>query len=492
MKLQSLLFSLATLTATILMAGCKQEPIQTESIALDSNNLTMVKGDTHQLTATITPENSDDEIIWKSSDESVVTVSPDGLVKAEDFGEATVSVYSGNVSARCQITVTNRRAESVTIEPSELSIMKCEETTLKATIIPEDSDERIILWSTSDEKIASIDENGKLTANAVGKVTIKASVGEVFGTCEVTVEGIPATGLALEPSNADVLLGYNVKLKAVITPDNADERDVQWSSSDESVCTVDSEGVVNAISVGNATITATLGKFTAKCEIEVTLPEAKVGDFYYSDGTWSTEKDDSKECIGIVFYVGQHENDESDYSSSGIGKTRCNGYVVALQNILDEYCIWGPTGKEIGCFPMDEFGNSIDNYNNNSGDADWSGYKYTYLIKAEAEANGGLSTGIATGYPAVAHTLQFEETVPTPENSTGWFLPAISQLWCVFENRQLLEDAGAGMKVDWYWSSSEDYWGPSQGALGLNMNSSNVRYNMKNSNTNLIRPVLAF
>lgn len=85
-----------------------------------------------------------------------------------------------------------------------------------------------------------------------------------------------------------------------------------------------------------------------------------------------------------------------------------------------------------------------------------------------------------------------EETVPTPENSTGWFLPAISQLWCVFENRQLLEDAGAGMKVDWYWSSSEDYWGPSQGALGLNMNSSNVRYNMKTSNTNLIRPVLAF
>lgn len=491
MKLKSLLFSFATITATILIAGCKQEPIQTESIVLDINDLTMVKGETHKLTATITPDNSDDEIIWKSSDESIATVN-DGLVEAEDFGKAIISVSSGNYSARCQITVTNRKAESVTIEPSELSIVKCEETTLKATIQPADSDERIILWSTSDETIASIDENGKLTANSVGKVTIKAAVGEVFGTCDVTVEGIPADGLAIEPSNADVLPGYNIKLKTVITPDNSDERDVKWGSSDESICTVNNEGVVNTLSIGKATITAKLGKFTANCEITVTLPEAKVGDFYYSDGTWSTEKDNNKECIGIVFYVGQHENDESDYSSSGIGKTRCNGYVVSMHNIIDEFCIWGPTGKEIGCFPMDEFGNSIDNYSNNSGDVDWSGYKYTYMIKAEAEANGGLNTNIAEGYPAVAHTLNFENTVPTPENCTGWFLPAISQLWCIYENRQIIRDAGAEIKEDWYWSSSEDYWGPSQGALGINMISNCVRYNMKTNKTNLIRPILAF
>lgn len=480
------------LAATLFTAtGCEEEAVRTESISLDSNSITIVKGETHLISATIEPDNTEDELIWKSSDENVATVE-DGLVTAKDYGEAVISAYSGDKSARCQIYVTNRRAQSVLIDPSELSVMKCEETVLKAIIIPENSDEQKVLWSTSDEKIATIDQNGKLTAQSVGKATIKASAGEVFGICEVTVEGIPASGLAIEPSVADVLLGYNIRLKAVITPSNADERDVKWSSSDESVCTVDGEGLVNALKIGKATITAALGTFTAQCEITVTVPEAKVGDFYYSDGTWSTEKDPEKECIGIIFYVGQHENDESDYSASGIGKTRCNGYAVALRNIIDDYCQWGPTGKEIGCFPMDEFGNSIDNYSNNGGDIDWSGYKYTYLIKAEAEANGGLSAGRVEGYPAVAHTLNYSNTVPAPSSSSGWFLPAISQLWCIYQNRQLLEDAGFPMKVDWYWSSSEDYWGPSQGALGLNMNSDNIRYNMKNSNVNLIRPILAF
>lgn len=482
----------AVLSAVLLVSCATKEEICTDSVELDCTSIALVKGDSYKLTAFVVPDNSLEEVVWNSADESVAVVDGDGLVTAVEYGETIITVISGDKSARCQVSVTKRLAESVTVEPAELTMMKCEQQRLVAKVLPEDSEENIVLWETSDENIATIADDGTLTAVAVGQVTVTASVGGVSGTCEVTVEGIPASGLSLEPETADVLLGYNIKLKAVIAPENADERHVTWESENEGVCTVDSDGTVSAIAVGSTDIVARLGDLEATCRINVILPEANVGDFYYSDGTWSKEMDSQKECIGIIFYVGQHENDNSNYSGTGIGKTRCNGYVVALQDVVDNYCQWGPTGKELGCFPVDSEGDPIDNYSDNSGDTDWSGYMYTGLIKAEAEATGGLNPDAVTGYPAVSLALSYEDKVASPENSSGWFLPAISQLWCVYENSDMLENAGAGLKVDWYWSSSEDYWGPSQGALGLNVGSNNIRYNMKNTNTNLVRPVLAF
>lgn len=482
----------AVLSTMLLVSCATKEEVRTDSVKLDSTSITLVKGDSHKLTATVTPDNSGEEVVWSSADTDIATVDENGLVTAIEYGETIVTAVSGNKSARCQVTVTKRLAESVTIDPAELTIMKCEQKKLVAKVLPENADENVVLWKSSDESIATVAEDGTLTAVAVGQVTVTATVGGVSGTCEVTVTGIPASGLSLDPATADVLVGYNVKLKAVIEPENADEKDVVWESGDESVCTVDSDGTVTAVAVGSTDVTARLGDLEAVCRINVILPEANVGDFYYSDGTWSTELDSQKECIGIVFYVGQHENDNSDYSQTGIGKTRCNGYVVALQDAAEKGCAWGPTGKELGCFPFDSEGEAVDNYSNNSGDNDWSGYKYTGVIKAEAEANGGLSTTELSGYPAVSLALAYEDTVPAPGSSSGWFLPAISQLWCIYENTDMLANSGAGLKVDWYWSSSEDYWGPSQGALILNALSAKVMYSMKTSSIILVRPVLAF
>ena len=73
----------------------------------------------------------------------------------------------------------------------------------------------------------------------------------------------------------------------------------------------------------------------------------KVGDYFYSDGTFSTEREASKTCIGIVFYVGQHENDGSDYSATGIGQAKCHGYAVAVQDAASN-CIWGASAKKVG------------------------------------------------------------------------------------------------------------------------------------------------
>lgn len=109
--------------------------------------------------------------------------------------------------------------------------------------------------------------------------------------------------------------------------------DVTWATSDGRVVTVDAEGNLTAGETGSARVYALAENRQAVCDVTVTLPgEAHVGDYYYSDGTYSADLNPKKECIGVVFQVGQHANDCSDYSQTGIGEAACHGYVVALQD----------------------------------------------------------------------------------------------------------------------------------------------------------------
>jgi Bacterial surface proteins containing Ig-like domains len=137
--------------------------------------------------------------------------------------------------------------------------------------------------------------------------------------------------------------------------------DVTWATSDGRVVTVDAEGNLTAGETGSARVYALAENRQAVCDVTVTLPgEAHVGDYYYSDGTYSADLNPKKECIGVVFQVGQHANDRSDYSQTGIGEAACHGYVVALQDASEELCLWGVYGYEIGLYPVDDSGNKID------------------------------------------------------------------------------------------------------------------------------------
>lgn len=486
---------IALICTAAFIFGCspEHEPVvEVTDIKLDNNNIEIVRDQTVTLTATVTPENASDYTIeWKSDDTGIATVSQNGEVTGIAVGNTTVSVTVNDKVAVCRVNVVGKPAESVTVTPESVTMMKEESEQLKAEILPADSDQKTITWSTSDSTVVTVSEDGLVSATGVGKATITASCGEASGTCEVTVEGIPVESITLSPEVADVLLGEEIKLTATVSPENADYGQIEWTSSDESIITVNETGTVTGVGVGTATITAKAGDAEGTSQITVVIPEANVGDFYYSDGTWSTELDESKTVIGIVFYVGQHANDASDYSETGIGKSRCNGYVMALTNALDSYCYWGPEdGSDLQCYPVDENGTIIDNYSK-FRDSDWSGYKYTQIIKAAAEANGGPAAEPAACYPAIYWTFEYENTVPSPASSSGWFLPAISQTWTLVEQRELLARAGAELPVDWYYSSSEDSWALDM-VLSINMNTMTCRSNYKESRVNLIRPVLAF
>ena len=101
-----------------------------------------------------------------------------------------------------------------------------------------------------------------------------------------------------------------------------------------------------------------------------------------------------------------------------------------------------------------------------------------------------------SGYPATYYAVvDYASKVPSPANSSGWFLPSIGQMWNVYQNRTSLFDGKtvvSGLKSDWYWSSSEYYDLPAYYALYVNVNYGYVFYNIKDYRVSYLRPVLAF
>ena len=244
-----------------------------------------------------------------------------------------------------------------------------------------------------------------------------------------------------------------------------------------------------------------------------TETEPKIGDYYYSDGTWSDgglrklyddgtmewakpqpQPENGKNVIAIVFHAGHHENDGSDYSATGIGQQKCHGYAVALQDATNDCRPWGVYGTELGCCPTDGSGNKQDN--SSTPDIDWSGYAWTQKIITAAGGKDKLNTAQNSGYPATYYAVvDYASKVPSPANSTGWFLPSIGQMWNVYQNRTSLFEGKtvvSGLKSDWYWSSSEYYSGPANYALYVDVSNDRVRYYRKSGWISYVRPVLAF
>lgn len=148
----------------------------------------VVIGSTTQLTATVTPSNSTDNVEWTSSDTSVATVDNTGLVTGVKAGTATITAKAGEKEAKCTVTVTTGAvaATGVTLDKATASVTKGETLTLTATVTPSDSTDKVE-WSSSDTSVATVD-NGVVTALTVGETTITAKAGDKEATCVVTVE----------------------------------------------------------------------------------------------------------------------------------------------------------------------------------------------------------------------------------------------------------------------------------------------------------------
>ena len=256
-------------TAEEVTAMCVVKVLTNEvtGISLDITSASLKVNENITLTATVTPANATDKTVtWSSSDNSVATVS-NGVVIAHKLGSATITAKAGEKTATCEITVEATPVTSITLDKTSVSLKVKETVTLTATVAPDDATDKTVTWTSSNEGIATV-KDGVVTAVSLGTATITAQAGEKTATCEITVEATPVTSITLDKTSVSLKVKETVTLTATVAPDDATDKTVTWTSSNDGIATV-KDGVVTAVSLGTATVTAQSGEKTATCEITV-------------------------------------------------------------------------------------------------------------------------------------------------------------------------------------------------------------------------------
>ena len=255
--------------------------IHVAGISLDKEELSLIEEDTICLTATIVPVNATDKtVFWASSDTSIVKVSQDGEVSATSDGKAVVSVTTndGGKTAVCEVTVfVPVKVTGISLNKTKTKLNTGESETLVATVIPENATNKKVIWSSDNPDIVSVDEKGTLTAKSVGTTYILAKTedGNKYAACTVIVNPISVTGVSVKPSTT-ILVGDSEKLEAVITPENASNKNVFWTSDNPTVAYVNKDGNVSGVKPGSATITVTTEDGGRKAYCAVTVEPVRV------------------------------------------------------------------------------------------------------------------------------------------------------------------------------------------------------------------------
>ncbi|HEX6927566.1 MAG TPA: Ig-like domain-containing protein [Longimicrobiaceae bacterium] len=267
-------------TATITVA-----PRPVESVEVSPSSATLQVGETLQFTARALAQDGSElagrAVTWSSSASQILEVSEDGLATAHLLGAATVRATIEGKVGNAGVAVIPRSVASVEITPASLSLEVGDSTQLEATALDDNGSElpgRAVEWSTSDEAIATVSTRGLVRGVASGEATITATSEGRSGTASITVAPRPVATVAVRPSADTLFVGESASFTAETRAANGDlltGRPVEWSSSDESVATVD-DGVVTALSAGTTTINASSEGRSGTASLGVLLPPARL------------------------------------------------------------------------------------------------------------------------------------------------------------------------------------------------------------------------
>ena len=233
-------------------------------------------GETAQLSASVVPADATDKVVWSSSDAAVLVVDQSGMVTAAGNGTARITAAAGGVSASTASINVTTPVSGVTLGTSSLDVyMGTAGSQLVATVVPETASNKTVSWSSSDERIVTVDGSGNVSPVAVGTAVVTAASedGGFTATCTVTVAQ-HVDGLSLDKHKLALIGAASDTLKATVSADNATNKGVTWLSSDASVATVDADGKVASVGKGEAVITATSedGSYQDACTVVVANP----------------------------------------------------------------------------------------------------------------------------------------------------------------------------------------------------------------------------
>lgn len=231
------------------------EDIRVENVKIEGTS-TLHVGDKIKFKAKITPVNAiNKNVVWSSSDTNVATISVDGDITAIKYGWSQIKVVTtdGSFNDVMKVNV-YEHTTGIDLE-NNLEIKIGEKKQLKAHTLPIQTSDGKILWSSSDTNIATVDDTGIVKGENQGICTITATSvdGGLVSTCEVFVKQ-PITKVSLQEHEVSVIVGQTKTLIANIYPTNANNKELNWTSSDNSIVLVDQGGRILAKKAGEATI----------------------------------------------------------------------------------------------------------------------------------------------------------------------------------------------------------------------------------------------
>lgn len=246
--------------------------IEATSVTVSPATVTLEVGKTQTVTAKVAPDKADQSVTWTSSNTSVATVSSSGVITAKAIGTANITAKTQNgKTATVAVTVKAVEATGVTISAASNSCTVGSTVTLTAKVTP-DKASQSVTWTSDNTSVATVSSSGVVTGKTVGKVTITAKTANgKTATYSVTVTPVEVASVVINAASKELAQGATFTLRATVSPTNATDKSVTWTSSNANVAAVDTTGKVTAKAAGKATITAkTSNGKTATCTITVT------------------------------------------------------------------------------------------------------------------------------------------------------------------------------------------------------------------------------
>ena len=282
------------------------------SVALSSEAETLKSHTTLQLTAKINPGIAflSKGITWTSSDNSIATVDENGKVTAEgNPGTCIITATTGNgKTATCTVTV-EVPPTALYLSEKAITVEAGESTILEPEVYPANASGYTITWTSDDPSVATVSD-GRVTAVSDGTCTITATIsGSIKATCDVTV-GVAATGIDVSDYWVDLYVGETQTLEVEVTPENATNYTVTWTSDDPSVATV-RDGEITAVGAGSCTIRAAISDDVyAECWVDVSegieIADSEYDKYILGEWRmtlvydWDTDIDTPVEDLGVT------------------------------------------------------------------------------------------------------------------------------------------------------------------------------------------------
>ncbi|MBQ7877420.1 MAG: Ig-like domain-containing protein [Bacteroidales bacterium] len=431
---------------------------------------------------------------WWSSDESIAVVDDKGNVTAKYegiLGESeckTVTIYHSADWEQEEMIVKVVKAlpEQVcfTSLPENCTMTHGEVFQLKAKVLPDKASQKVT-WRmdafVGDN--ARIDQAGNLTALLPGRTIVWAHASDsrasVMASVEINILPIPVESFTITGnSNLDIKVGDALYLETQILPSNASYKTITWSVSQEGVVSVNADGKVTALAAGEVVVNGTLsdGKsvsYNIKVSEASTL---QVGDYYYSDGTVSSELDESKTVVGVVF-----STQNPRLQDSGLPASCVNGLAVALEDAAQNIKWQGSSGLVSSDL------SDLEKY---------CGYSNTNILKKYNE----------TAENNIVNVVAYLPSEKPGANTSSWYVPSYAELLQIKSNIEVLQariEAAGGTRMFDTWAGNYDatfvnYWSSTENdlssayAVHMSPNSGGVHNKQKSQATNRVRYVFAF